>query len=95
MSHVGRKHGRGAQEIIDEAKSELGAVRAEIHEQEIAALPTVQWKGRTLHTVRCNGTSGKGPHDVNLPLAMVWHLRDIKRFYCVYHAGDVWRAATA
>jgi len=91
VSHVGRKHGRGADEIIEEAKAELGPERTAAREREIAAIPTVEWKGRTLYTIRCNGTSGKGPHDVNLPLAMVWHLRNLRRFYCVYHAGDAWK----
>ena len=40
------------------------------------------------------GTSGKGPHDVNVPLVVVWSLISLRRFYCVYHAGDVWSAAS-
>ena len=88
MSHVGRKHGPSADRIIAEAQRFLGPVEAERRAQQIAALPQVQWKGRTLYTLRCRGTSGKGPHDVNLPLAHVWHLIDLGHFYCVYHAGD-------
>ena len=90
MSHVGRKHGRGADDIIAEARAELGPARMAIREAEIAALPTVEWKGRTLYTLRCNGTSGKGPHAVNVPIALCWHLLNLRRFFCVYHAGDAW-----
>ena len=88
MSHVGRKHGPGADEIIAEAKAAMGPRWTAKRETEIAALPVVLWKGRTLYTLRCNGTSGKGPHDVNVPLMLVWHLIDLRRFFCVYHAGD-------
>ena len=90
MSQVGRKHGRGADAIIAEAKFYLGPLRTARREREIAALPTVQWKGRTLYTLRCQGTSGKGPHDVNVPVLLVWHLMDLRHFFCPYHAGDVW-----
>ena len=90
MTHVGRKHGPGADRIIAFAREFLGPERTAIREAEIAALPTVQWKGRTLYTLRCNGTSGRGPHDVNVPLAHVWHLINLRRFFCVYHAGDAW-----
>lgn len=88
MSHVGRKHGRGDDAVIAEAKADMGAAWSARRDAEVAALPTVEWKGRTLYTLRCNGTSGKGPHDVNVPLALVWHLMDLQRFFCVYHAGD-------
>lgn len=88
MSHVGRKDGQGADGLIADAKLELGPERAAKRQAEIDALPVVNWKGRMLYTLRCHGTSGKGPHDVNVPLAMVWHLISLKRFYCVYHAGD-------
>lgn len=61
-------------------------------EAEIAALPTVQWKGRTLYTLRCCGVSGKGPHDVNVPLALAWSLLSLTRFFCPYHLGDMWQS---
>jgi hypothetical protein len=92
MSHVGRKHGRGADEIIAEAKAELGPARVAVRQAQIDTLPTVVWKGRTLYTLRCRGTSGRGEHDVNVPLATLWHLLSLTRFYCVYHAGDAWGA---
>lgn len=91
MSHVGRKHGKGADKLIAEAKAFLGPERAALREAQIAALPCVEWKGRLLYTLRCRGTSGKGAHDVNLPLAHLWHLIELRRFFCVYHAGDAWR----
>jgi len=92
MAHVGRKHGRGAADIIAEAKAYLGPESVARREAEIACLPLVIWKGRTLYTLRCQGTSGRGPHDVNVPLMMVWHLLSLTNFYCVYHSGDAWGA---
>lgn len=90
MSHVGRKHGHGADGLIADARAYLGPEGTSRREAEIAALPTVEWKGRTLYTLRCHGVSGKGPHDVNVPVALLWHLMSFTRFLCVYHAGDCW-----
>lgn len=63
--------------------------RGEADEQQranqIAALPVVTWKGRTLHTLRCHGETGKGPHDVNVAEWMCWALIDLRAFRCVYH----------
>ena len=55
---------------------------------EIERLPKVEWKGRTLRTVRCSGTSGKGPHYVNVPESLPWTLINVCRFYCPFHAND-------
>lgn len=55
---------------------------------EIAALPLVEFKGRQLRTLRCHGTSGKGPHDANVPESMLWALIQLDRWVCVYHHGD-------
>jgi hypothetical protein len=54
-------------------------------EAEIAAMPQVEWKGRKLRTIRCHGTTGKGPHDVNVPESLLWALISLKRFRCPYH----------
>ena len=89
MSHVGRKHGAGAEAAIASCRALLGEHAAR-RAAEIAALPTVNWKGRRLYTIRCHGTSGQGPHDCNVPLALVWALIDLRRYVCMYHAGDVW-----
>ena len=51
-----------------------GPVSALMRECEIAALPTVKWKGKALRTIRCHGTSGKGPHDCNVPEGLLWSL---------------------
>jgi hypothetical protein len=88
VSSVGRKHGRGADDVIADARAWLGPIRAAARAAEIATLPVVVWKGRTLYTLQCQGISGKGPHAVNVPLALVWHLIDLQRFFCPYHAGD-------
>lgn len=55
---------------------------------EIDALPRAEWKGRQLRTIRCHGTSGKGPHDCNVPESMLWALIGMVPFYCVYHRDD-------
>ncbi len=94
MTAVGRKPGRGEADIIISCREMLGPERAAIRESQIAALPTVIWKGRELKTLRCCGTSGKGPHEVNLPLIVLWSLLELRRFFCVYHAGDAWAART-
>ena len=52
---------------------------------QIDALPVVEWKGRRLRTIRCHGTTGKGPHDVHVPEAVLWALIDLRAFRCPYH----------
>lgn len=52
---------------------------------EIAALPKVQWKGSTLHTLRCNGDYGKGPHMQHLPEYVLWSLIALENYRCPYH----------
>lgn len=93
MTAVGRKHGPSAERIIADSRAWLGPVFAAQRDVEIAALPVVEWKGRTLYTLRCCGVSGKGPHDVNVPIAALWSLVSFQRFFCPYHAGDVWSEA--
>ncbi len=53
---------------------------------EIAVLPQATWKGRTLYTITCHGTTGRGPHRVNVPEALLWSLIEIGAFRCPYHA---------
>lgn len=78
--------------ILREVKANLrelyGDTGVERRAAEIAALPTVEWKGRTLYTLRCHGTRGKGPHDVNLPESLLWNLIGLTHYCCVYHAGN-------
>ena len=63
----------------------LGKAEHADREAEIEGLPTVEWKGRILRTVRCTGTTGKGPHDYNVPEAVLWSLMDLTRFLCPFH----------
>lgn len=70
--------------VCYEAMGEPGRVAQ--RQREIAALPTVEWKGRTLYTIRCTGTTGKGPHVLNVPEALLWALIDLRAFRCPYHA---------
>jgi hypothetical protein len=54
-------------------------------EREIAALPVVEWRGRRLRTVFCNGETGKGPHVVNVPESLLWALVDVRKYRCPFH----------
>ncbi len=65
-----------------------GDGEAAVRQALIDALPKVEWHGRTLYTLRCGGTSGKGPHAVHVPLAQLWALIDPRRYRCPYHVGD-------
>lgn len=66
-----------------------GASDAAQRQREIDALPTVAWKGRTLKTLRCHGTTGKGPHDTNVPESLLWSLIDLRGYCCVYHPREL------
>jgi hypothetical protein len=63
----------------------LGEAEAERRAAEIAALPLVQWRGRPLRTLRCHGERGMGPHDANVPEALLWSLISLRGWRCVYH----------
>ncbi len=52
---------------------------------EIEALPMVEWRGRTLYSLRCDADFGNGPHVVNVPERVLWSLIDVRHFRCVYH----------
>lgn len=62
-------------------------------QREIDALPVVMWKGRELRTLRCHGTTGKGPHDVNVPESLLWSLIGLDSFCCVYHPREAQQVA--
>lgn len=72
--------------------AERGMLSALDRQAEIDALPAVEWKGKPLRTLRCHGTSGKGPHDCNVPEGLLWSLMDLRAWRCPYHAND-WSAA--
>ncbi len=63
----------------------LGPEAATLREAQIAALPSVTWTGKPLKTLRCHGTTGKGPHDCNVPEGLLWALISLEGFHCVYH----------
>ncbi len=71
-----------AREVFVEVFGETAVPK---REAEIAALPVVERKGRRLHTLRCHGDFGKGPHDVNVPPEVLWSLISFERFRCPYH----------
>ena len=74
-----------AREAFREADREAGCDRESGRAAEIAALPVVEWKGRRLHTLRCHGETGRGPHDVNVPESLLWSLISLRRYRCPYH----------
>lgn len=57
--------------------------RLEQRARDIDALPTVEWKGRTLYTLKCDGP---WPHLVHVPEHQLWHLIDLRAFRCPFHA---------
>lgn len=67
------------------AKEWLSDLEVAQREREIAALPTIQWAGRTLYTIRCAGSYGNGPHVVNVPESLLWSLIDVNHFLCAFH----------
>jgi hypothetical protein len=64
----------------------LGEAEGVKREMEIAALPAAEWKGKALHTLRCHGETGKGPHDVNVPDSLLWSLISLNGYRCPFHA---------
>ena len=66
----------------------MGQTWWERRRQEIAALPTVEWKGAILYALPCCGVSGRGPHVVNVPAALLWQLVSLRSYLCAFHAGD-------
>ena len=65
-----------------------GGFPVEQRQAEIDALPTVEWRGRTLYTITCHGQRGKGHHQVNVPESLLWQLISIRRYVCPYHHPD-------
>ena len=93
MSHHGTtvipKHEDAILRRVRAYATELqGVVWAVRREREIAHLPTVEWKGHTLYTIRCHGTRGKGPHDCHVAESMLWNLIGLDGYCCVYHRDD-------
>jgi hypothetical protein len=54
----------------------------------IDSLPVVEWKGETLRTLRCQGRTGRGPHDQHVPEGLLWSLMDPHRWLCPFHAHE-------
>lgn len=67
------------------AASMMSAEWMDRRAREIIALPVVEWRGKRLCTIRCNGTTGKGPHDVHVPESLLWALLSLTHYRCVYH----------
>lgn len=64
----------------------------EARQRFIDSLPTGQWEdGEPYWVLRCNGVSGKGNHDVNVQLYVLWSVVSHRNWLCPYHTGDAWR----
>lgn len=81
-AHYEARLARARSAYLDIAGPDRAAERA----AQIAALPTVEWRGRNLRTIRCTGTTGRGPHDMHVPETLLWALIDLGRYRCPYHA---------
>lgn len=62
-----------------------GQADAVVRAQQIAALPTVVWRGHTLYTLRCDGGYGRGPHQLNVREQVLWSLMTLGVFHCPFH----------
>jgi hypothetical protein len=80
-SHLDARAARARAAFV-ELRGEAEAAR---RAAEIQQLPIVQWRGRTLYTLRCRADFGRGPHDVNVPEHVPWSLIDLRAFRCPYH----------
>lgn len=63
----------------------VGVERAAERQRQINALPSVEWKGRTLRTVTCHAQFGRGPHVQNVPERILWALIDVRAYRCPFH----------
>lgn len=86
-------HGRTLHQHEERAPRDIKTFFFELHgeagfqrrQHEIADLPKVLWRGSVLHTVRCRGDFGRGPHDMNVPESLLWNLISVDRLLCAYH----------
>lgn len=89
MRHRVRSRPLHAEAWLERARAsytELCGQSATIHrEAEIRGLPSLAWRGQLLRTLRCHGSTGKGPHDHHVPEALCWSLIDLHHFYCAFH----------
>ena len=89
MRHRKRTAGLHSERQTERARGYYRELRGEESEARraagIAALPSILWRGETLHTLRCHGDFGKGPHDQHVPEALLWALMSLARYRCAYH----------
>ena len=63
-----------------------GVAAAAKRARDIGGRHSKLWNGRRVWQVRCNGTTGRGPHDMFVPAAALWNLISVSEFRCPYHA---------
>jgi len=80
-SHLEARARRLRQAFVDA----YGEAAATVRQQQIDQLPVVDWKGKTLRTLRCLGPYGQGPHTQNVPEYLLWSLIDLRVWLCPFH----------
>jgi hypothetical protein len=81
-SHPERRAERARDAFLTlRGESDYNARRA-----EIVMLQTSTWRGQAVYALLCNGTTGRGPHLVNVPEAMLWSLIDLRAYRCPFHS---------
>jgi hypothetical protein len=81
-SHPERRAARAKQAFLTlRGEQDYQARRA-----EIVMLQTSTWRGQTVYALLCNGTTGRGPHLVNVPEALLWSLIDLRAYRCAFHS---------
>jgi hypothetical protein len=81
-SHPERRAARAKQAFLTlRGEQDYQARRAEIDR-----LTPSLWRGQPVYALLCNGTTGKGPHLVNVPEALLYALIDLRAYRCPFHS---------
>ena len=85
MPRVGRHPSAAARRAKVSFIALRGIEDAVCRAHEIARLPTKVWHGTRVYAITCRADFGKGPHEVYLTPAVLWHLIDLRMHRCPYH----------
>lgn len=81
-SHQDRRDARAKQAFL----ALRGPADLAVREAQIQSLPHSVWRGHAVYAITCHGSTGKGPHQVNVPLALLFSLIEIEAYRCPFHA---------
>lgn len=65
-----------------EARGEASAAK---RAQDIATLPSKDWRGTRVFEVECEGPYGRGPHKQWVPEYVLWNQISLAHFLCAFH----------